>query len=176
MQNSSSERYLTIASSFTSFNTDRFDRDFNVNKQTSGFALYYNAGTDTLTTEAANLEGFAGSETGTWTPVFTNGGTEGTVTAIYSKVGDTVTIAVEAQVDVSTSTGSYSITSASLPFQRANSLIEPSGTYRLGGLIATPGICGLFASGILFFDSSGITIKGNTISGDTSLTLTYQTS
>ena len=61
---------LNISTGIATFNPLSGDRDFEINKQTTGKALTYNAGTDTLTLGADNIVGVSQrSQSGTWTPV-----------------------------------------------------------------------------------------------------------
>ena len=130
---------LQLSTTNLVINTSKEDRDFIVEKHAIGTAFSYDAGTDTTTIDSDTINfvgntftGVAEKETGTWTPVFTNGGTEGAITATYSRVGNIVTINLGAAVGVSTSTSFYSITEASLPLQLANTNLSPSGTFFLG--------------------------------------------
>ena len=190
-------RYLTNSSSSTQLffgsdpilqgnssgliiNPNSFDKDFYVRKTGSGFAFQYNNGTDTLSTDAANLEGFAGSETGTWTPVFVNGGTEGTIIATYSKSGQIVVVQVAAEIAASTSTASFRLTTSSLPFGIRNGDIA-NGTYFTSqfGTPANPSTSGVTSSefGSTYFLDNSInnTLKGNALRGDINFSLTYET-
>ena len=117
--------------------------------------------------------GGGSSETGTWTPVFNSGGTQGTVTARYVRVGDNVTLTVQAEVGVSTATSFYSVTVASLPFAPATTDLSPTGTYLIGSDFA--GVAALTTAGIIFFKTDRSIIVGTDVSGVTAFTITYET-
>ena len=172
-------RFFTASNQFSMnqfrvfINSNQTDIDFLVRKHVTGDAINYDAGTDTLSTEAANLVGIAGSETGTWTPVFVNGGTEGTATATYSRAGNIVNLNVVAPVDVGVAS-TYYITTTSLPFQLSNTDLIPSGTFFIGTTLfgAAALINGL---GIVFIKPDRSITNGDEISSNTTFSLTYET-
>ena len=95
-------------------------------------AFVYDSGTDTLESNASNFIGIADQETGTWTPVFNGGGTEGVTTATYSRVGDTVTVKLAMFLGAGTASSSLSISSSSLPYtvaDTANTINNTDGTW-----------------------------------------------
>ena len=56
--------YVSSSTQGNIFNFSSLDKDFRINKQTSGDAFRYDAGTDTLSTEAVNVVGFGGGADG----------------------------------------------------------------------------------------------------------------
>ena len=149
------------------------DTDFIIRKETSGEAYRYDGGTDTHTF-TGNVVGVADSETGTWTPTFANGGTQGAIVATYSKAGNIVTLNVIATVGVSTSTGFYTVSEASLPFTLANTTVTPTGTFLIGNdLAGFASISSGFA--LVFIKPDRSIVTGTEVSGQTAFTLTYET-
>ena len=173
-----------LTTSIFTINPGFVDVDFLINKQTSGDALRYNSGTDTLSTEAANLVGFAGSETGTWTPVFVNTGTMGTLTSTYTKTGNLVQVKCRGDIAANTSnTGTY-INVSSLPFNIASVGTEVTGTWitslssttALGATTSGVAIVSGSSTRIYFIDTAtGGPLNGDAIRGYLSFNLTYQT-
>ena len=173
---------FTATEGMVAINNFGNDVDLIMYKQGSGpIALSYNSGTDTLLTEADNLEGFAGAETGTFTPVFTNGGTEGTKNGSYSKTGQTVVCHVEAVIAASTSASSFRM-SGGLPFGVSTggdstafgSYYTASGTNPTG--TTTSGTCTVFNGDIYFLVSASNTrLGGDDLRGYLGFTITYQT-
>ena len=165
----------------TIFNSGRSNVRFEVRKQTSGTAFSYNNTSDTLSTEAANLSGFAGSETGTWTPSFLNAGTQGTTTATYSKSGQNVIVHCEVELAASGFT-TFVMTLASLPFSVTSSANNASfGTYynsssNTPNVSADSGVVASDGGSIYFMDNSTeLPIRGTGLRGYLAFTLTYQT-
>ena len=149
-------------------NNNNSDTDFIINKQTSGTALSYDSGTDTLTTEAANLVGF--SEIGTWTPVFTNGGSTIALTAEYSKTGNTVNVELSGILNVGAS-AAYSIATSSLPF-------APTSTVSLGLFTTSNGtitaVANVTSTSITFRKPDGTQLQGDELTGIGAMSITYQ--
>ena len=163
-------------------NPSFLDTDFLIQKQTSGNALSYDAGTDTLTTEAANLVGFAGAETGTWTPSFTGGGTQGTTTATYSKTGSTVIAQASVFIAPGTIPQPFALSPSSLPFSDNSPSNAAIGTYFVAATnnSLSQSNSGVVASGtatsIVFLDNvREDELAGTEIRGYIGFTLTYQT-
>ena len=165
----------------TTFNSGLGDRNFVIRKQTSGDALRFDAGTDTLSTEAANLEGFAGSETGTWTPTIQNAGTTSNVVARYTKSGSNVIAHVQADTTGGNAFIGLSIVLSSLPFALDSTLRVALGTYFTS---ATSNSLAASTSGVLVIDSVNINfldnanntyLRGNDTRGFIGLTITYET-
>ena len=169
----------------TDVNSSRVDRDFVIRKQTTGDALTYDAGTDTLTASAANIVGFGGGggETGTWTPVFDNsGGVASTTTNTYSKSGQTVTLWWYGDLNVGTGTGPLALTAASLPFGIASDFgtftLTSCGTYANSSpTVDEFGMVRLFSAACYFSRASdGVLLNGNALlTSSFSFTMTYQT-
>ena len=170
----------------TEINSSRGDRDFAIRKITTGDALTYDAGTDTLTAGAANVVGFGGGgsgQTGTWTPVFTNsGGVVTTGVNTYSKSGQTVTVWWAGDLDPATASGTLVLTPASLPFGLSSSLgtfsFTPCGTYENSSpTVEDFGMIRVFLGGFYFSRASdGLLLNGNAIlTASFSFTITYQT-
>ena len=173
---------IGINATGNTFNALALDMDFRVRKQTSGNALLFDAGTDTLSTDAANLVGFAGSETGTWTPVFNRGGTQGTVNASYSKSGQTVTCYCEATIAASTNVSDFTMNTSSLPFTNNNSSVIAVGTYYsgltsvIGFGTADSGVVAASPTVLFFLDViNSEPLDGNDLRGYIGFTITYQT-
>ena len=155
------------------FNNSRADVNYFFGKNTSGNWLQYDGGTDVMTVNAGNLVGVAEKETGTWSPTFGNGGTQGTIVATYSKAGNIVTVNVIATVGVG-GVGFYTVSEASLPFTLANTTVTPSGTFLIGNDLA--GFT-LISSGfaVVFIKPDRSIVTGTEVSGQTAFTLTYET-
>ena len=173
---------MYLDSTVARFNVNRRDNDFEVRKETSGVALDYDAGTDTLLTEAANLAGFAGSETGTWTPSFSGGGTQGTTTATYSKTGSTVIAHASVFIAPGTIPQPFALTPSSLPFSNNSPSNAAIGTYFVAATnnSLSQSNSGVVASGtatsIVFLDNvREDELAGTEIRGYIGFTLTYQT-
>ena len=149
-------------------NSNNSDTDFIINKETSGTAFSYDSGTDTLTTEASNLVGF--SEIGTWTPVFTNGGTTVALTTEYSKTGNTVNVELSGILNVGAS-AVYSIATSSLPF-------APTSTVSLGLFTTSNGtitaVAYMTSTSITFRKPDGTQLEGDELSGIGAMSITYQ--
>ena len=130
----------------------------------------------TATNATLNSEAIATQETGTWTPTFTNGGTEGTIIARYTKTGNTVTLYCVAEVAASTSTGAFFVNVASMPYApETGTISQPVGNFLIDGTIL--GISLLSKStGILFYDNTANVVIGTAIGGNTTFTITYETS
>ena len=159
----------------TVFNFSRQSKDFAVYKSTSGNAIHHDDATDTLSSDATNFEGIADQETGTWTPTFNTDGTIGTVIANYSKVGKTVYLTMNAEVGVGTETSFYSVDLTSLPFT-AQTSPAPIGSYLLGSTGSVfQGNAIITTIGIVFYKSDASILNKNEITGNTSFTITYQT-
>ena len=155
---------------FILFNNDDRVIDFDASADTLGFAA------DTIDFTANTITGVADSETGTWTPTFNNGGTQGTVTATYSKAGNIVTVSANAEVGASTSTSAYFVSLASLPFTLADTNTPAYGTFAIGGGgTTTIGTAVIISIGVYFIDSTGNAIIGTGVSGTTGFTITYET-
>ena len=177
--------FFSLLNAFTTsiftINPGFADIDFAVNKQTSGTALNYDAGTDTLTVGADNIVGVAGAETGTWTPTFGNTGTVGTTLATYTKSGQNVIVHCEADVAANTSTSTMRLNTVSLPFSRTTDDRVAFGTYYMSsdGSPTNPTTSGVVAgNGTLtnFLNNvTNDTVKGNELRGYIGFTLTYQT-
>ena len=173
---------MSISESITLINTHYRDRDFELRKNTSGTAIRYDAGTDTLSSNAANFEGFADQESGTWTPSWIRVGTLGTVTATYHRVGKTVVLTCEAVVAASTDTGSALITLGSLPFSFSGGFGQVAlGTYY--NAISSGG-SGTVDSGVVAStsntmgfqnDTNKTSLKGTDLRGYLGFTVTYET-
>ena len=162
------------------FNESFQDANFLIRKQTSGTALGYDAGTDTLSTEAANLVGFAGSETGTWTPDFQFAGTQGTTTATYSRVGNTVVASCEAVLAAGTIAFNFAVTTASLPFTTSATSLSVGTFFNAAtGTVVSPvesGTVIIVGTSLRFFDKGSTTnVKGTDLLGYLSFTITYET-
>ena len=102
IRNSSIENIMTGLISTTIFNFNRIAKDFTIRKNTSGDAYNYNAVTDVTTIDSDTINvvgntitGVAGSETGTWTPAFTNTGMVSNFSTTYSKSGQNVIVEYE---------------------------------------------------------------------------------
>ena len=186
LQESASNRMARITPSEVAFNFGRNDVDFVVRKETTGDALTYDAGTDTLTAGAANVVGFGGGgsgQTGTWTPTFTNsGGVVTTGVNTYSKSGQTVTVWWAGDLDPATASGTLVLNPASLPFGIASSLgtfsFTPCGTYEnSSATVSDFGMTRVFLGGFYFSRASdGLLLNGNAIlTASFSFTITYQT-
>ena len=111
---------VRVYEDMTEFNPQYRDVDFIVRSDASHDAINYNAGTDTLLSEATNFTGIADQETGTWTPTGTNTGVIQTITATYSRVGKTVTILLHLQTNTTT-TSTDIVRIGGLPFDIASS-------------------------------------------------------
>ena len=167
---------------FTLFNNNFVDKDFYIRKMGSGSAYHFNAGddittidSDTINFVANTITGVAGSETGTWTPVFTNAGTVGTPVTSYSKSGDIVTLSLSVSVSVG-GTGFYGITTASLPYPISNTNLTFFGGFQVGFIPPlTVGQVYLLNTGLFFLKNDGNLMTGDEVSGVTSLTITYTT-
>ena len=163
------------------FNASRLDRDFEIRKQTTGTALSYNAGTDTLDLGAANITGVADSETGTWSPSISNAGTLGTPEATYTRAGKNVICHCNVTAATGTSTSNMFVGASSLPFPIAPAAANASiGTWFTSTNFspttnATSGV--VSTSGNLFFsnDALGRTINSTELRGFLGFTITYQT-
>ena len=176
---------VSVISGGVVINSSNLDKDFSVNKQTSGRAIYYDAGTDTLSSEATNYSGIAEKETGSWTPTWNNVGTVGTATTTYSRVGQTVIGKIESNVTSSTSTSAIFISTSSLPYNIStaeNTLAN--GTWFTTGLVfGTPNVTSATDSGVIvaaannlyFMKSDGSLLLGTEIAGYIGLTITYTT-
>ena len=168
---------LNISTGIATFNPLNGDRDFEINKQTTGKALTYNAGTDTLTLGADNVVGITDSQSGTWTPVFNSvTGTPTTTLATYKKVGGIVYLSLTSTFTADgTSTGSVSILTSSFPFTnvsgtQSNGAFSKTGTGGIGQTVA------LNAS-VFFIQSDGTALIGTDITTGDGLgfSLTYIT-
>ena len=133
---------VSINSVGTIFNSFRNDSDFIVRKNAgvgNGFSFIagddrFQIDADNFTVTSSNITGVAGSETGTWTPVFrTTIPTPTSIVASYSKVGQTVTILGEITWTPSTDSSFVELDDASLPFSIANTTSDAnfvsSGTF-----------------------------------------------
>ena len=174
---------MFVSNTDVAFNPGFADLNFQIRKQTTGQALRYDAGTDTLDIGAANVTGVAGSETGTWTPSFSNTGTVGTVTGTYSRVGDTVTLTAEIEAAAGTlSVAPLTITAASLPFTVAtNNINRAVGTYLNSSNTATgntsvSGVAALTNNSIIYFLNANTSLRVTDLLGFVGFTITYQTS
>ena len=175
------DEILSLNTSGVITNGGNLDRDFRVGKMTSGVALDFNAGTDTLSTEAANLVGFAGSETGTWTPTFSFAGTQGATTATYSRVGNTVVASCEAVLAAGGIAFNFAVTTASLPFTTSATSLSVGTFFNAAtGAVTSPvegGTVIIVGTDLRFFDKGSTTnVKGTDLLGYISFTITYQTS
>ena len=177
---------LTVSTSNVLVNALSRDVDFEVRKSSTGNAISVDTGTDTFTVNTSNIVGVASSETGTWTPTWSNVGTIGTQTATYSKVGETVTIQAECFIAVGTSTSAVELQSTSLPFSPTGTYLSV-GSFRMGtqaaGFLAPPvntteqGVVSLSSSagGIQFVYGTNTLLTGNDVDGFISFTITYIT-
>ena len=161
------------------------DLDFTVNGLGKE-AFSYDSGTDTFDVNADNITGVASSETGTWTPVWSNVGTIGTQTTTYSKVGETVTIQAECFIAVGTSTSAVELQGTSLPFSPTGTYLSV-GSFRMGtqsaGFLAPPvntteqGVVSLSSSSgnMQFVYGTNTLLTGDDVDGFISFTITYIT-
>ena len=166
-----------------SINPLGIDIDFAIAKSGGGAdALFYDSGTDTLTVDSnTTLEGFAGSETGTWTPVFQFAGTQGTTTATYSKVGNTVVAACETALATGALALNFAVTTASLPFTTSASSLSVGTFFNAATSNAISpvesGTVIIVGTSLRFFEKNSTTnVKGTDLLGYLSFTITYQTS
>ena len=167
-------------------NKDRGDYGFNVLRNfafSNGTAFQYNAGTDATaisgTTVTVNGSTVAGSETGTWTPVFNNGGTEGTVLATYSRSGQNVIASCNAVIAAGAASPFF-LSDSSLPFPIGGITTTSctygsfstyaSGTFIVGNVFVDP--ASTFA---LFLRNDGTIINGDDLLGTIEFSITYQT-
>ena len=156
-------------------------RNFNVNKNVSGVGIGWNATTDTLSSDAANFEGIADSETGSFTPVFLGGGTEGTKVGTWAKAGKVVTIVVEVAMAVNTTTSALYMDVTSLPFNfgSPNTREVSMGTYYTGvsGAPFAPSNSGVIVTsnvGAYFLDNSNDGfLSGSQVRGYIGFTMSY---
>ena len=156
-------------------NNGRVDVDFSIRKQTSGVAFEFDAGTDTLSSAATNFTGIADQESGTWTPTFTNGGTQGTINASYTRAGKTVTISCNGAVAASTSTSSFTVNASSLPFAPISSRNFYGGYGTAGGGSSLTGVFSIGDNDGFFAETSTSTLKGNGLLGTLIFSATYET-
>ena len=173
---SASDIGILVSPTQNIFNGSRIDKDFIVRKQTNGNALTIDAGTDTFTVGAANIVGVASATTGTWTPTFTNGGTQGTLEATWSKVGQTVTLSCVVTLAAG-GTGALFIPIATLPFTHTVGGVLASGTFVTDDTSTyLSGVMAISAFSLAFLDPSTQTfILSNEILGTLGFTVTYQT-
>ena len=171
------------------FNNSRDDVNFLFNKNTSGTWLEYDGGGDTMTVGAdnftvtsSNITGVAGSESGTWTPTFTGGGTQGTTTATYSKTGSTVIAQASVFIAPGTIPQPFALSPSSLPFSDNSPSNAAIGTYFVAATnnSLSQSNSGVVASGtatsIVFLDNvREDELAGTEIRGYIGFTLTYQT-
>ena len=183
MRPSTSVSALTMNTSSVTFNTGNEDRDFIVEKQTSGDALRFDAGTDTLSSDAVNFEGIADQETGTWTPLFSTNGVVGTTTATYSKSGKNIILHCEAAVAAGTQTFVFDLISSSLPFSYPTTTNEIAlGTYFTAStgnstLSSTSGVVVAHTIGNISFLDNTIdrALQVDELRGFLGFTITYET-
>ena len=157
------------------------NRDFNVNKTPSGVGIGYNATTDTLSSDAVNFEGIADQETGSFTPVFAQGGVEGTKNGFYEKVGKTVTAVVEVVMAANTDISSLTMTLASLPyaFRSSGTRDVAMGTWWTGTsgvpfLASSSGVIVPSNTGVFFLDpSTNSFLSGSEVRGYIGFTMSY---
>ena len=176
------ENVLTITDEIVSINSSGNDVDFRV-RGSSGIlnGLEYNHGTDTLSSDAANFDGIADQETGTWTPTFSFAGTQGATTATYSRVGNTVVASCEAVLAAGTIAFNFAVTTASLPFTTSATSLSVGTFFNAAtGTVTSPvegGTVIIVGTDLRFFDKGSTTnVKGTDLLGYISFTITYQTS
>ena len=135
-----------------------------------------------ITDSGTTLTGISDEETGTWTPVFTAGGTQGTPTAIYSKSGKNVVLKCTVSIAASTSTAEFTLATTSLPFEPAGLLDSGSGTYYTS-LLPQPNPSFTITSGVVttsallsYFINGSAPLTGTELLGYLGFTITYQTS
>ena len=145
--------------------------------------LTYQDSSDTLTVNVDNLVGIAEKAEGSWTPTFTNGGTEGTISARYSKTGQTVTATCTAQIAASTSTFAFVLNTSSLPFASTNSFgtgnssagtFYTSSSQAIGFTAHTSGTIGIGNPNVFFVIADDY-LRGDGLLGFLVFTITYIT-
>ena len=151
--------------------------------------LTYQDSSDTLTVDADNLVGVAGSESGFWTPTWNNIGTIAGINTryTYSRVGQTVTLKGEVFVSAGTSTSMISILASSLPYTvQIDTNNVSSGTFYTSSVaLNTPNLNAISFTGVVlqisgslyFVDSrTNNTLAGTNPNGFLGFTVTYITS
>ena len=172
---------LTVTGTDVTINPFSVSKNFTVNKATSGTGFSYNSGTDTLTSEATTYEGIADQETGSFTPVFAQGGTEGTKTGFYERIGNVVTAVVEVVMAANTDISSLTMTLASLPyaFRSAGTRDVGMGTWWTGTsgvpfLASSSGVIVPSNTGVFFLDpSTNSFLSGSEVRGYIGFTMSY---
>ena len=168
---------LNISTGIATFNPLSGDRDFEINKQTTGKALTYNAGTDTLTLGADNIVGITDSQSGTWTPTFTNVvGTPVASNATYKKVGGVVYLSATLTFTGNgTSSSSISVPTSSFPFTNVSGT-QSNGAYSKTGVGGIGQTVALNTS-MFFIKADGTAVIGTDVSNADSIgfSLTYIT-
>ena len=120
------------------------------------------------------------NETGTWTPTFQFGGTEGTITATYSKTGQTVVLACEAVIAAGTFAIGFTVSTLSFPFTTPADALS-AGTFSnapVSGSLSNVegGNAQIRGLALRFFDKSSTDdLNGNDLLGYLSFTITYIT-
>ena len=164
---------------FIQLNQNRAAVDMFFGKQTTGDFLSYSSVSDTLTLDADNLIGVAGSETGTWTPTFFSGGTQGTTNATYSKSGQNVIVDCQVAIAASGSPSTFNLSIGSLPFTLNNSAITIGSYYMASSdtdATTISGVTQAISGGVRFLDNSlNRALRGNELLGYIGFTLTYTT-
>ena len=157
------------------------DMDFIVERLNgaANHAIHFDAGTDTLSSHAVNFEGIADQETGTWTPVFTNGGTEGTILATYSRSGQNVIASCNAVIAAGAASPFF-LSDSSLPFPIGGITTTSctygsfstytGGTFIVGSVLVDPA-----STLALFLRNDGTIINGDDLLGTIEFSITYQT-
>ena len=143
--------------------------------------MFYDSSNDSLEVNASSITGVAGSETGTWTPAWTNAGVIGTTTATYSKSGQNVIAHCEIEMAAGADTFLF-LNNTSLPFSiPADSRDIGIGTYFTSAsqsslAASTSGVVAGVGSVLLFLDNTVNTyLRADDIRGYIGFTVTYRT-
>ena len=141
-------------------------------------ALSYDFSANTLSTDAI-LTGFAGEETGTWAPVFTNAGAQTNINASYSRAGKNVIAYCSVSLAAGTS-GNLGLDATSLPFapvgHGAASTGIDFGTFLFSVLgVFTSGFASGGKTSVGFLTTANVLLTGDDLPGVMQFTLTYTT-